>query len=158
MLNKTTVLQELNKAKVAHTRWVKRAEHLIEGFPVDKEFIPLESTSCVFGKWLYEGSGMQLRINEEFKEIIEQIEFYHDALHDNYAKIYQLYFIMPEKRSLLQKIMTFNSKTITAKEKEEALYYFGLLKKNSKSLLELLDRFEKKIRATSSFDKFTEVD
>jgi len=84
MITKAQVLQELSKAKIAHMRWVKRADHLISDLPVDKEFIPLEATSCGFGKWLYTGTGLELRSVDKFKYIIEQIEFHHDNLHDLY--------------------------------------------------------------------------
>jgi len=144
MITKAQVLQELSKAKIAHMRWVKRADHLISDLPVDKEFIPLEATSCGFGKWLYTGTGSELRSVDKFKYIIEQIEFHHDNLHDLYSNIYKIYFVMPEKRSLLHKIVTFNSKAITSKEKDEAKKYFNLLKKSSEDLIALLENLNKK--------------
>jgi len=151
MITKSHILQELSKAKVAHMRWVKRADHLISDLPVDKEFIPLEATTCGFGQWLYKGSGSELRSLEKFKYIIEQIEFHHDNLHELYSNIYKIYFVMPEKRSLLHKIVTFNSKTISAKEKGEAKKYFTLLKKSSEDLIELLDKFDQEARNSTAF-------
>jgi len=53
MLNKEMILHELNLARIAHEYWVKRAEHLISGMPIEKEFIPLEPDNCGFGKWFY---------------------------------------------------------------------------------------------------------
>ena len=38
-MNRSEILQETTKAKIAHKRWVKRADHLISGLPVDKDFI-----------------------------------------------------------------------------------------------------------------------
>jgi hypothetical protein len=144
--DKSSLLQELSHAKIAHMRWVKRADHLISGLPVDKESIPIESTSCAFGKWLYNMSA-SVRINESFKYLIEQIEFHHDNLHDNYISIYKIYFVMPKNRSFLYKIMTFNSHEVSEEEKILAKNYYKMLKKSSDELLALLDKFDLTVRA-----------
>jgi len=138
-------------------RWVKRADHLISGLPIAKEFIPLEATTCGFGRWLYGDMGNKLRISDRFRNNIEQMEFHHDNLHDAYSKIYRAYFVMPEKRSLLHRIATFNSKKVSAKEKDEAQQYFEQMKKSSEDLIVLLDRFEIEIREASSFTELNEM-
>jgi len=140
-MTRTNLLQELAKAKIAHKRWVKRADHLISGLPVDKEFIPLEATSCGFGRWLY-SQGTQLRTIDATKYIIEEIEHHHDDLHDTYGEIYKLYYMVPENRSFLTKILTFNSKKITEKEKVVAKKYFLQLKDSSEELINLLNKLE----------------
>jgi hypothetical protein len=141
-MTRADILQETNKAKIAHKRWVKRADHLISGLPVDKEFIPLEPTTCGFGKWLY-SQGTQLRTIEATKFIIEEIEHHHDDLHDIYGEIYKLYFVLPENRSFLHKLATFNSKKINKKEQEQAKAYFKQLKHSSEELLMLIEKLEK---------------
>jgi hypothetical protein len=153
MLSKSTILQELSSAKIAHMRWVKRADHLISGLPVDKEFIPLESTTCGFGKWLYGEVGQKLRLEEEFKSIIEQIEFHHDNLHDVYGEIYKIFFVMPEQRSLLHKIITFNSKKVSEKEKMRAKEYFHSLQKSSTDLIGLLEKLESMVKDSEEISR-----
>ena len=157
MNTKSSILQEVSQAKIAHMRWVKRADHLISDLPVDKEFIPLEATNCGFGRWLYSETASQLRVTETFKYMLEQIEFHHDNLHDAYSKIYKIYFIMPEKRSLLHKLVTFNSKTVSDEEKVEAKKYFEILKKSSEDLIALLDKFESEVRGVTSFTELNNV-
>jgi hypothetical protein len=146
MNEKSNILQALSNAKIAHMRWVKRTDHLISGLPVDKEFIPLEATECGFGKWLYT-IGSDLRSDETFKYLIEQIEFHHDNLHSTYMSIYKIYFLVPENRSLLHKIMTFNSHDISKSEKELAQKYYTILQKSSNDLLDLLDKFDIEVRS-----------
>jgi len=145
MNEKSANLQELSYAKIAHMRWVKRADHLISDLPVDKNFIPLEATSCGFGKWLY-SRGSILRIDERFKYLIEQIEFHHDNLHDTYKSIYKIYFILPENRSFLHKMMTLNSQELSKDEKELAKKHYEILQKSSDNLLLLLDKFDLELR------------
>ena len=140
-MTRADILQEITKAKIAHKRWVKRADHLISGLPVDKEFIPLEATSCGFGRWLYT-QGTELRTIEATRYIMDEIEHHHDDLHDSYGEIYKIYFIMPENKSFLSKVFTFNSKKVTDKDKEKAKIYFRQLKESSGELLALLDKLE----------------
>ena len=141
-MTRSDILQETNRAKIAHKRWVKRADHLISGLPVDKEFIPLDPTSCGFGKWLYT-QGSQLRTIIETKYIVEEIEHHHDNLHDSYGEIYKIFFIVPENRTILRKMFTFNSKKVSDKEKELAKQYFRQLSQSSEELLNLIDKLEK---------------
>ena len=143
-----SILQQTSDAKIAHVRWVKRAEHLISGLPVEKEFIPLEPTSCVFGKWFY-SQGSQLRRLDSLKEVMAQIEKYHDELHDTYGKIYKIYFLLPNNRSLWHKILTFNSKEVTKAEQKEAEDYYKHLKQTSDTLLFFVDELEKKVKQLS---------
>jgi len=146
-----SILQETNKAKIAHQRWVKRADHLITGLPVEKEFIPLEPTSCAFGQWFY-SQGSQLRTIGSIKDVLSQIEKYHDELHDIYGRIYKIYFMMPQNRTLLQKIMTFNSKKVTKNEQLEAQKYYKLLEESSETLLYLVEQFELKVKELTYTD------
>ena len=140
-MTRAEILHATNKAKIAHKRWVKRADHLISGLPVDKEFIPLEATSCGFGKWLY-SQGTELRTLESTKFIMEKIEHHHDDVHDAYSEIYKLYFLVSENKSFLSKVLTFNSNKVSEKDKEKAKNYFRQLKQSSEALLTLIEKLE----------------
>jgi len=158
MLTKAKILQELNSAKIAHERWVKRAEHLVDGLPVDQSFIPLDPTECGFGRWLYSDMGHRLRLLKEYKSLIEQIEFYHDKLHDIYRKIYKIYFVIPKERSLLHKIFTLNSKKPTASEQQTAQEYFSELKKSSMELKQLLTQMENTTKEIKSLEQLNSIE
>ena len=149
----SSILHQTGNAKVAHERWVRRADHLISGLPVEKQFIPLEPTSCEFGKWFY-SQGSQLRTLDSLKEILSGIEKQHDKLHDIYGKIYTIYFLTPHKRTLLHKIMTLNSKEVTKAEKEQARVYYKSLSETSDFLLFLVDQFELEVRELGYHNAF----
>jgi len=140
-MTRAEILQEITRAKIAHKRWVKRADHLISGLPVEKEFIPLAASSCGFGKWLY-GQGASLREIDITRHIIEEIEMHHNDIHDIYSEIYKIFFIIPESKSFLSKVFTFNSKRVSVKGKKRAELYFEKLRKSSEELLKLLDKLE----------------
>jgi hypothetical protein len=145
-MNKASILQHIFDAKKAHIRWVKRAKHLVEGLPIDKDFIPLKSTSCIFGKWLYSEGG-NLRKVPHTNQLIEKIELEHDDLHNIYMRIYKIFFIVPNSKSLLQKILSFNSKKISPQDKEKAKMDVQHLQQISQRLLELLTKLEDEITA-----------
>ena len=145
MLNQASLLQHICNAKKAHLHWVKRARHLVEGLPVNKDFIPLEATSCHFGKWFY-SEGRHLQKLESTSKLIQNIEREHDRLHESYKNIYKIFFIVPEQKSLLQKIFLFNYHSVSNNEQEQAKIYFQYLKRTSEELIDTLTQLEEKIK------------
>ena len=67
---------------------------------VDKSFIPLDSTSCEFGQWFHTYA-QHLSKFDSIGSFINRIEEHHNALHETYAHIYTIFFVLPEQRSLL---------------------------------------------------------
>jgi len=145
VVNQASLLQHIHNAKKAHLHWVKRARHLVEGLPINKDFIPLEATSCRFGKWFYT-EGMHLRKIESTRKLIKEIEIEHNKLHETYKNIYKIFFIVPKQKSLLQKFFLFNYHSISNNEQEKAKIYFKYLKRTSDELIDTLTRLEEKIK------------
>ena len=154
--NKASILQNIYIAKRAHKEWVRKADRLVNGLDgyqgkkvhmnVDKTFIPLNSTSCQFGQW-FDTYGIHLSKFKSIGKFVNRIEEHHNALHATYKKIYQIYFVVPEKRSMLHKLITLNSKNVSGLEREKAKIHLEYLKKSSKELLEVLEILEVKIKA-----------
>ena len=154
--SKSIMLQNIYNAKRAHKEWVRKAEKLVNGYDgfqgkkvdisVDKSFIPLDSSECKFGKW-FDIYAVELSKYESIGRFVNRIEEHHNALHETYAHIYSVFFIIPEKRSLLYKILTFNSKKVSEDEREKAQIHLGYLKRSSSELLEVLEVLEDKIKA-----------
>ena len=147
------MLQNLNHARIAHQTWVRRADHLISGLPVNKEHIPLEAISCAFGKsFLYGEVGEKIRAHKDYEHIMYHIETLHTSLHSYYTSIYKIYFVLPQKRSLLFKITHIgNTKEVTKKEIAEAQIYFTLLQNVSIELVGLLNKLSLEIKSSSEF-------
>ena len=149
-ITKASLLQHLFDAKYAHKEWVRKAERLVNGnqpeWVIDKSFIPLESSDCNFGKWFREHYGLFSRL-DKIGRFIERIEEHHQQLHETYENIYTIFFVVPQNRSLLHKLLTFNSKKVSQEEQAKAKIYLSYLKRSSKELLEVLDVLEEKIKA-----------
>jgi hypothetical protein len=158
---KASILQHLYDAKYAHKDWVKKAERLVKGlngykgdsveWEVDKTFIPLDSTDCDFGKWFRSHSTHLSRL-DKIGSFVNRIEEHHNQLHETYADIYAIFFVIPQNRSLLHKLLTFNSKKISAEEREKAKIHLTYLKRSSKELLEVIDVLESKIKSLEYTD------
>ena len=146
-MTQSSIIGHIYDAKNAHIHWMKRTDHLISGLPVDKDFIPSQATHCDFGKWIY-FEGAKLRTIPDVKKIINALEHHHNELHMSYMHIYNIYFVLPKKRSLLHKIFTLNNQTISESEKTKAKEYFEYLQHTSYELLALLDILEDRIKHT----------
>jgi len=155
-LNKSIILKQIWDARRAHKEWVKKADRLVNGIDgfrgekvaidVDKNYIPLDSSSCVFGRWWndYSFTISQLK---GIDNLSNRIEEHHDRLHDTYASIYHIFFVRPEKRSLLHRIITFNKKEVTESERDQAKIHFEYLMHSSSELLEVLQILEDRVQS-----------
>ena len=149
-MDKVVTLQLLSDAKKGHVKWVQRAKLLIEGLPIDEGAIPLSCTDCNFGQWFY-GEGQKLNALGNMS-CLNEIEKAHFILHDQYMKIFKIYFT-DNDRSFLSKL--FNSKKkISDQEKEMAKEYFSKLQSASEEVLDHISKLERRLYAISqsSFD------
>ncbi len=138
---KQRILQKLLDAKLAHGKWVRRAKHLVESLPINEDMIPLDSTECAFGKWLY-NDGMKCKSLRNLEPLLKSIEKEHTQLHTIYATIYNIHFI-ETKRGFISKIFLGNKKKISKEKRSIALEKYHELEKVSEKLMILLQRFKR---------------
>ena len=138
---KAEIISNLRMAKTSHMRWISDVQILIRLGDINqaKATIPVNFTSCDFGKWYY-GEGQKL---SNFSEYLD-IEEIHQSVHDTYLQIYSLYQ-KPIEGSI------FNSAKKQMAEREAKAKKLDLiLKQYSKLLFELLITLEKKVRSLSN--------
>jgi hypothetical protein len=153
---KASILQHIYTAKRAHKEWVRKADKLVNGLDgfqggkvtvkVDKTFIPLESSSCEFGQW-FNAHLIHLAKIPSVGPFVKRIEQHHNQLHETYANIYAIFFVLPHNRSLIHKIFTLNSKKVSSEERKQAKIYFNYLKRSSNELMEVISVLEEKIKS-----------
>lgn len=150
-VTKEEVLKSIRSARRAHVKWVERAKALVNGLEVTKEQIPIDVTVCEFGKWFYCDGQILLAIFKE--KAVKKLEDKHKELHENYMKIFKIYFDT-SNRTLLQKLLK-RKKKISATEEQEAINVLSSLEKVSDELISFLNIIEKKINSIDSkqFDK-----
>jgi len=142
-MNKEETLTHLRSAKKAHIAWVQRARALIEGFPIEKEQVPVECTKCKFGLWFY-AEGKQLGLMPNM-DCLKDIERLHYELHDVYMKIFKIYF-NDEERSFFAKLFGTRKKVSSA-DHESAKEYYHQLKGISDKLILEIERLERRLSA-----------
>lgn len=130
---KKAAMLALKKARVAHLRWVERAEALVAGKELEKEQVPVLPTACEFGQW-YQGEGTTLRILGSY----QAIQLPHEMLHTVYAQIFELLF-GKDTRSTISRLFG-SGKQLRAQQKAEAEKLLVKLKGQSRILLEAIDR------------------
>ena len=143
-MDKTEVLEHLRAAKTAHIKWVQRAKLLINGFEIQKEAIPVDSTECKFGQWFYSDAQKLNALSNNPMECMAQIEALHFKLHDTYLQIYKIYF-QTEKQGFFAKL--FKPKKISELEHEKAERLYEEMENISKQLLDEINRLERRLIA-----------
>ena len=147
-MEKVDILKNIRAARRAHVIWVDRAKALVNGLEITKDQIPLEVTSCDFGKWFYCEGQILLSIFTE--EAIKTLEDKHKELHDIYMKIFKIYFNTSDF-SFWEKLLK-KKRRISAADEHNALAYVRNLEEVSSQLISYLNIIEKKINTIKEED------
>ena len=147
-MTKEQVLHQLHSAKASHVAWLQRARMLVEGLKINEDAIPINSTVCGFGKWFY-SDGQRLNVIRNIpSECMNDLERFHNDLHDIYMKIYKIYYVLNTSDRLLS--IFGKKKSISEAEKTLSKYYYDEMDIISKKLLKALDLMERRVNALSS--------
>ena len=142
-MTKETILEQLRAARAGHIGWVQRAKLLLSGFDVKEDAIPLDSTSCKFGKWFY-SDGQKLRtLQESSPDIWNKIEEYHFQVHDLYLHIFKIFY-GNEKKGFFAKLLG-KKKKVTDEERATAQGYLDEIRRVSKLLIGEIEQLEKEV-------------
>jgi len=143
-MEKKIIIEHLRTAKAAHIKWVQKAKLLINGLDIEEGTIPVDSTECTFGKWFY-GEGQVLNLLTHISPtLIQNIEELHSQLHDEYLKIFNIFF-NKAKAGFICKLFGLKRKNVSDEEYKVSRGYFASLEKISKDLLEEINKLEKEL-------------
>jgi len=142
-MEKADVLRNIRAARRAHVVWVQRAKSLVNGLPVKKEQIPLEVTTCEFGRWFYCDGQILLSIFTE--EAVKKVEEKHKELHDLYMRIFKIYF-STVNQSFFAKLMNYK-REVSESERGIAMKELEGLEVVSSELISYLNIIEKKLNS-----------
>jgi len=140
-MKKNEIVQKIRLARLAHVKWVQRAKSLVNGVPIKEEDIPLTSDACEFGKWFYSDGQILLAIFNE--RSVKEIEDLHNQLHNEYMKIFSIYFDM-SNIGFFARLLS-KGKRVSEEEKKRAKSYLNLLEVTSNKLIKKLNIMETKI-------------
>ena len=140
-------MDHLRAAKSAHIQWVQRAKLLINGVDVEKDSIPVNSTECKFGRWFYSDGQILNSLANNPLECMREIEQLHMELHDQYLKIFTIYFSQEKKKGFFAKLFGFKKREVTKIEQDLAEEHYAKMDEISKKLLEEINRLERRVVA-----------
>ncbi len=143
-MDKNEIIDHLRAAKTAHIKWVQRAKLLTNGFTIEKEAIPVNSTECNFGKWFYGDAQKLNALSNNPLECMSQIEALHFKLHDIYLQIYKIYF-QTDNKGFFAKL--FKKNKVDDLDQERATQLYNELEEISKQLLDEINRLERRLIA-----------
>ena len=146
-MTRDEVVAHLRNARKAHVAWLQKIKALVMGIPMGIDEIEVDPTLSPFGVWLYD-EGERLK-SLAGMDILDEIEKKHVDIHDEYLKIYNIYF---EKRTKARwvfknkppKVKTKNKK-VSDEDKKQAEIYLEELEVLSGRLLNDLDLLMKRI-------------
>ena len=146
------MLRNIRAARRAHVLWVQRAKSLVNGLSIKRDQIPLEVTTCEFGRWFYCDGQILLSIFTE--EAVIKVEEKHKELHDIYMKIFKIYF-STVNQSFFARLFKYKRK-ISETERGIAFKELERLEIVSSELISYLNIIEKKLNSIDekSFKKF----
>ena len=148
MGNKAECSENLQKAENAHKQAMDNLDIFIRSFelkPIELESrTPLNKTECLFGQWFYSNENIKLHLGIQ---LYEKIDALHTSWHQQYAKIYEIFFKEQPKKSFFGSL--FKSHTIEEHEIDKAKVYFDDLKTITAELLKQLQVAKRRITAMS---------
>lgn len=129
------IRKKMLEARIAHIRWVHKAEALVGGLPLDKNQVPLLATDCDFGQW-YLNEGRVLRQLPSY----QSVSIHHEQLHHIYMEIFKLIFSDEERLNIFQWLGI--QRQISDDKQEKARALIPRLKQASHEVLACLDQLE----------------
>ena len=140
-MTKQQTLESIQTARKNHEVQMQKINALVSG----KTIVDPTSVSkreCAFGKWLYEDEKYLREIlGAQFYETIEQL---HGKWHEQYYKIYEIFFTKP-KAGLLSKVLKLNK--VSMLEQDKAKLYYAELQQNTQELLNMMSVSERRVMA-----------
>jgi magnesium-transporting ATPase (P-type) len=148
MGNKTQCLENLQQAENSHKQAMHNLDIFLRSYalnPVTFESkTPLNKTECLFGQWFYTQKEIKSHLGVQ---LYEKIDALHTNWHQQYAKIYEIFFQDNKKKSFLGKL--FHKNNISESELDRAKAYYDDLQTITNSLLNQLQVAKRRITAMS---------
>ncbi|MCD6258496.1 MAG: CZB domain-containing protein [Helicobacteraceae bacterium] len=142
-MTKQQTLDSIQTARKYHEVQMQKISALVSG----KTIVDPTSVSkreCAFGQWIYdEEKHLRVILGSQFYEAIEQL---HGKWHEQYYKIYEIFFTKP-KNGLFSKVLKLNK--VSMLELDKAKLYYAELQQNTQELLKMMSISERRVMALS---------
>jgi len=148
-MNKSQMLEAIEKAKAKHLEQMQKIEDVIAGKSV-KDPTPLSKTECDCGVWFYSHETEMKNILGA--QLFERLDKHHENWHKEYLDIYNIFFKEEKKVGFFSKVLGKNKPDPLLIDK--AKLYFTELEKSTEELLKASDSALRRVSALKE-EKFT---
>ena len=141
-MDKLTTIQRIAHAKVAHENQMKKIVALLNKKEVEN-LTPADKMECEFGLWLY---NRENRLREILGVLFyTNLDTIHTRWHEEYLKIYDIFFKPKSKKGFLSKMFKINA--VDDMTLDKAKLYYSELEATSDELLRMLGSSQRRIEA-----------
>ncbi len=133
-------LNETHQAKIAHKRWIRKVNHLVDNLPINIQELPTDLSQSQFAQWLYT-TGMKCCKIPQLEYYISLIDFLYTEVHSSYLKIHAIYYTN-NKPPRLKNILMLSHEKVSAKQLKIARFYLNDIETLSKELFIFIDLLE----------------
>ena len=137
---KKQVLNEAHNASLAHTRLVRRIEHLVENLPVDIKTIPMDFSHSEFSQW-FASRSMKFKKIPQLRDYVTKIEYLTHQLEVMYENIYLIY-AQKKARQWFRPLLTLAYQRVSSTQHGYAQHTFENFTTLSDELIEVLNKLE----------------
>ena len=142
-MTREQILESIQNARKYHEMQMEKIRGLVSGKKIEDP-TAVSKRECAFGKWIYEDE--QYLRDILGAQFYESIEMQHAKWHEQYYKIYQIFFTKP-KKGLLAKVLKQNK--ISQLELDKARLYYVELRQCTEELLKFITSSERRVMALS---------
>ena len=138
---KKQMLNDTHRAKIAHKRWLRRVQHLVDNLPVDIKTLPIDAKKSEFAQWFYT-NGIKCKQIPQLEYYVSLIDFLYNEMHKSYLKIHALY-TADNNHSKLATLFTPSKRKMSTKQHKIAQFYLNDIENLSSELFKFIDLFER---------------
>lgn len=144
-MQRESIIKNIEKARKSHLTQLQKVQFLVRGIPLDVDPTAVSKHKCLFGSWLYADEAfLKKALGASFFSEVEEL---HAQWHDEYQKIYQIYYVDSSK-GLLSKLTGKKGK-VSSLEQDKAKTYLAGLDQTTQELIKKIDILKRRINSLS---------
>ena len=141
-MTKQEMIDAIETASQIHKDQMQKVRIIVKGEDVD-EPTPLGKMECACGQWFYGNKEIMIKIFGH--QLFERLDKLHTQWHEEYAKIYEIYFEhQKRKEGEIGKLFFQN---LSEKQRDELHTYYKALKEVTQSLMDVTQSALRRVHA-----------
>ena len=146
-MNKKQILESIEHVRQIHKTNLQHIDFCLKGMPLKERPISPDPTTCGIHQWFIDEA--QTLIPFLGAAFLKELTALHEQWHDEYAKIFSIYYPNDKGNDLFSKLFKSKRKTLSQLEQERVRSYYNDLQQTSELFFHKLNRLERRIQVVS---------